>query len=284
MAVGKFGRHVKRPYGLGVKVASVVLLGLCFIVAWSLFASPSSSVYSQRSSFGDISAPISERKKGKDPHAVAGSEAHLSSTAGRGETPGKEKGDAGKGSKDRKGIAHGGGLHKKDGGRVAEDDEEEAIDQRKEKIDPKQELIAEKNANETERAEDEESKKESEDEGITEEGADEDVEIDGETVQDPEKIEDKNNNMERKGKKKKNAGPLFDSRAHYTWKSCNVRSKHNYIPCIDIERTTGKLQSYRHRERICPRTPSMCLVHNPEGYASPVHWPESKMKVYISGE
>eukprot|EP00268_Persea_americana_P043292 TRINITY_DN4348_c1_g2_i3.p1 TRINITY_DN4348_c1_g2~~TRINITY_DN4348_c1_g2_i3.p1 ORF type:complete len:718 (+),score=178.65 TRINITY_DN4348_c1_g2_i3:1273-3426(+) len=277
MAVVKFGRHGKRPFGLGVKVALVVILGLCFIVAWSLFSSPSSLISSQRSSFGDISAPVYVGKKGRDHQAVVGSGAQ----SGKGEPVGKEKRSAHKGSKDGKVITHGRGSQKKDGGRVTEHDEE-AIHQRKEGIDLKQEVIAKKNANETKT----ESKKESEGEGSAEEGGDEDVEIDGETVEDlaekespEEKMEDENNGLKAKGKKKNTAGPLFVSRAHYTWKSCNVRSKYNYIPCIDIERASGKQQSYRHGERSCPRTPPMCLVPLPGGYASPVHWPESKMKI-----
>ncbi|KAE8100229.1 hypothetical protein FH972_018151 [Carpinus fangiana] len=79
---------------------------------------------------------------------------------------------------------------------------------------------------------------------------------------------------------KDSEGPLFDPKSHYTWKLCSTRSKHNYIPCIDIESGTGKLQSYRHTERSCPRTPLMCLVpliHG--GYALPVRWPESKLKI-----
>lgn len=285
MAVVKFGRHGKRPFGLGVKVALVVILGLCFIVAWSLFSSPSSLVSSQRSSFGDISAPVYVGKKGRDHQAVVGSGAQ----SGKGERVGKEKRSAHKVSKDGKGITHGRGSQKKDGGRVTKH-HEEAIHQRKEGIDLKQEVIAKKTTNETETAE-VESKKESEREGSAEDGGDEDVEIDGETVEDlagkespEEKMEDENNGLKTKGKTKKTAGSLFDSRVHYTWKSCNVRSKYNYIPCIDIERATGKQQSYRHGERSCPRTPPMCLVPLPAGYASPVHWPESKMKVYTSGE
>lgn len=94
--------------------------------------------------------------------------------------------------------------------------------------------------------------------------------------------EDESDDSKSTGKNKKDIGPLFDPKAHYTWKLCSTRSKYNYIPCIDVESTGGRLQSYRHHERSCPRTPPTCLVPLPhEGYGTPVRWPESKLKVCI---
>ncbi|XP_059281123.1 uncharacterized protein LOC132034779 [Lycium ferocissimum] len=82
------------------------------------------------------------------------------------------------------------------------------------------------------------------------------------------------------GKKKKYLGPIFDPKAHYTWNLCSTRSKHNYIPCIDFESASGKLHNFRHHERSCPRAPQMCLVPlPPDGYETPVSWPESKSKI-----
>lgn len=280
MAVIRFGRQVKRSYGFGVKVTLVVLLGLCFIVVWSLFSSPTSAVTSQRSSFGDISAPVLVDKKGKNSDPNAGSGAQQKITKGGAEVQGEEKEDADNSGKDTKGDRTGESQTKN-----GENDKEEALDWKKEGIDQKQRPVTMNATNKTESLEAEESKKENEGEGSTEEGVDEDVELDGETVEDGnlnasvDQDEDQKGSSRRKGKKKKIVGPLFDSKAHYTWKLCNTRSKYNYIPCIDIESTTGKVQSYRHRERSCPRTPPMCLVPLPDGYDSPVLWPECKLKI-----
>ncbi|XP_039066976.1 probable methyltransferase PMT28 [Hibiscus syriacus] len=85
---------------------------------------------------------------------------------------------------------------------------------------------------------------------------------------------------ENEGKKRKIKGPVFDPKAHYSWKLCSTRSKHNYMPCIDVESGFARLQGYRHRERTCPKAPAMCLVPLPhDGYDSPVHRPESKLKI-----
>ena len=98
-----------------------------------------------------------------------------------------------------------------------------------------------------------------------------------------EKLEDDGGELEKKGRKREKVkGPVFDPKANYHWKSCSTRSKHNYIPCIDMEVGSGRVQQYRHRERSCPRSPPMCLVPlPPDGYDPPVHWPESKEKVGV---
>ena len=98
-----------------------------------------------------------------------------------------------------------------------------------------------------------------------------------------EKVEDDSVGSRGEGKKRKFKGPVFDPKAHFSWRLCSTRSKQNYIPCIDIESSTGKIPSYRHRERSCPRAPPMCLVPlSHGGYGPPVPWPESKLKVYTS--
>ncbi|PNX99227.1 putative methyltransferase PMT28-like protein, partial [Trifolium pratense] len=97
---------------------------------------------------------------------------------------------------------------------------------------------------------------------------------------DSEMLEDGNGEELKKTSKGKVKGPLFESNVNYRWKMCSTRSKHNYIPCIDIEVGGGKVPGYRHTERSCPRTSFMCMVPLPlEGYESPVPWPDSKLKI-----
>ena len=86
----------------------------------------------------------------------------------------------------------------------------------------------------------------------------------------------------KRGKKQKFKGPLFDPKGEYSWKMCSTRSKHSYIPCIDIEVASKRVQSYRHHERSCPKNAVMCLVPLPhDGYETPVNWPESREKVCL---
>ncbi|XP_051124014.1 probable methyltransferase PMT28 isoform X2 [Andrographis paniculata] len=100
------------------------------------------------------------------------------------------------------------------------------------------------------------------------------------TEVDQESVDEDNEGSQNVKKNKKNLVPLFDPKAQYTWKLCNTRSKHNYIPCIDMEITSKRFRSHRHRERICPKSSVMCLVPLPQdGYGDPVHWPDSKTKI-----
>ncbi|XP_058081909.1 probable methyltransferase PMT28 isoform X2 [Magnolia sinica] len=298
MATVRFGRQGKRPYGFCAKVTLAVFLGLCFIVTWSVFSSPSSSVSSQRSSFSDISITVSGDPKGMDSGVVIGSVFRPKGTPGEGNKSieEKKKGDPDVGGEDMKGIGDG-GLQTKEGGRidsVAHENGREKVNE--DVVDPKKEVkhlkrggLVAQNVTEVKDLD-----KETEGEGGGEEGEeeddDQDIEIDGDVEGDAdpnaladeertEKMQDEIVSSKRTGKKKKIVGPLFDSRAHYTWKLCSVRSKHNYIPCIDVEGNIGRPQSYRHRERSCPKTPPMCLVSLPEGYGTPVPWPDSKSKI-----
>ncbi|KAL8134716.1 hypothetical protein AgCh_009657 [Apium graveolens] len=51
----------------------------------------------------------------------------------------------------------------------------------------------------------------------------------------------------------------------------------------DIEKDLGRLKSYRHHERSCPKLSSMCLVPLPrEGYGNLVSWTQSKLKNLLS--
>ncbi|KAL2497688.1 putative methyltransferase PMT27 [Abeliophyllum distichum] len=69
----------------------------------------------------------------------------------------------------------------------------------------------------------------------------------------------------------------------YTWQLCNVTAGTDYIPCLDNEKAIAKLQSrkhYEHRERHCPEEPPTCLVPLPQGYKSPIEWPQSRDKIW----
>ncbi|XWS29243.1 hypothetical protein CRYUN_Cryun24cG0011600 [Craigia yunnanensis] len=69
----------------------------------------------------------------------------------------------------------------------------------------------------------------------------------------------------------------------YTWQLCNVTAGPDYIPCLDNEKELKKLHStkhYEHRERHCPEEGPTCLVPLPEGYKSPISWPQSRDKIW----
>ncbi|KAF8377939.1 hypothetical protein HHK36_031328 [Tetracentron sinense] len=288
MAIARLGRQAKRPYGFYIKMTAIASLGLCFIFAWSMLSSSSSSVTSQRSSFSDISEPVSANEKVRD------SGVHSEkSDPGRIKVPkedNKQKSDF-RGEDWKKGD----GSVSVNEQNAEKKDRKDSVDHKMEGIDTKlKEGVATNGSHGLEESKGEELQKEKEPEDEVEdkeEVLDHDGEMNEETEGDgdldasleqesAEKIDDENGGSKSTVKGKKKMGPLFDSRTHYTWKICHTRSKHNYIPCIDIESTPGKLQSYRHRERSCPKTHSLCLVPlPPEGYGSPVHWPESKLKI-----
>lgn len=71
----------------------------------------------------------------------------------------------------------------------------------------------------------------------------------------------------------------------YNWQICNSTAGPDYIPCLDNFEAIQKLPStkhYEHRERHCPKDPPTCLVPLPEGYRLPVHWPESRDKIWYN--
>ncbi|XP_042512167.1 probable methyltransferase PMT28 [Macadamia integrifolia] len=276
MAVARFFRLVKRRYGFCAKFIAVALLGLCFIFLWSTFLSSSSAVASQRSSFSDIKETFSADGKLKDSRVRPkkrepdGSEAH-------------------KGGDNTVESILGGKDKRKGGGHVSHHNNNNHNAGKKDK---EADLVISNATRVSEGSNNGESQK-IEDQGQIEqeeEEVEDAEEEDGRVIEDSDLNDSGDQQNEEKlveeieepistGKKKKKVGPVFDSRAQYTWKPCNVRSKYNYIPCIDIEHATKKLQSYRHRERSCPGTP-MCLVPLPHGgYQSPVRWPESKSKI-----
>lgn len=285
MALARFGRQVKRQHGVCVKMTAVAILGLCFIFVWSMFSSPSNSVTVQRESFDDIAEPVASstmvsKSKGKD------IEKHDANDN-------KKKVESSLKKKDEKKVN--GSLplpaHEHKSGK----NNEKHVSKRKKDKDKSKlsnEVSKENQENqEQEESQGEEAEKENEDEEEVvvddkEEGLDGESEEKGEMEGDADVDESVDQETQEKaeneneGKKRKIKGPVFDPKAHYSWKQCSTRSKHNYIPCIDVESGFTRLHGYRHRERTCPKAPPMCLVPLPhDGYDSPVHWPESKLKV-----
>lgn len=251
MRVARLVRHGKRPFGLGcglwAKVAATATLGLCFIVLSSTFSSPSSSISSQRGSFSDIPRLPNHPHSATPPFApVAGDKDKVgNATAGPKHAADVEPdSDADKNGDD-------GAAEKKlnDGG----DEEEDVVAAARE------------------------------DEASDQPAGDGDPDLEKEASLAGELGADslESDTGSSKPGRVKGGGPLFDPGARYAWKLCNVKTGHNYVPCLDIESPSGKkLQRVRHRERSCPRTP-MCLVPLPVGYASPILWPDSKSRVCI---
>ncbi|KAJ9564501.1 hypothetical protein OSB04_000467 [Centaurea solstitialis] len=72
----------------------------------------------------------------------------------------------------------------------------------------------------------------------------------------------------------------------YKWELCNVTAGNDYIPCLDnvkaISALRGRRNHYEHRQRLCPDEPPTCLVPLPEGYKTPLSWPQSRDKIWFS--
>ncbi|KAL4392901.1 hypothetical protein AHAS_Ahas03G0391400 [Arachis hypogaea] len=289
MAIAKLVRKVK-PYGLWVKMTAVTMLGLCFIFVWGVFLNSSSSITTQRESFEDIIEPSSSSST-----SSKGVQTQTQLPHKKEETKAEEKQNFGGVSNKEKDVL---GEDEKNGNSSAtvhqEHDKGVAPHKRvhkndKDKYKVRANEVSESDGNDE--SEDKEEKEESEGELEGEkEGSDRDSEVgvdfemdDGgdsglaESLDQDSKLFEDGGVGTSKGQFK---GPLFDPNASYKWKLCSTRSKHNYIPCIDIEVGGGKVQSYRHTERSCPRAPVMCLVplpHGGYGYSQP--WPESKSKI-----
>ncbi|XP_042018389.1 probable methyltransferase PMT28 [Salvia splendens] len=287
MAIGRIGPQVKRSYqsyGFFVKLSATVVLGLCFVIVWSVFSNY--SVTSQRETFDDIAEPVSAKSNGK----VSNSQVHSDKIV-----PKKEKNDSveqrfksgldlgDEGKKINNGSVplnpvkkpeNGGGggdakLSKKDDESKTGEDEGSEVEE--------EEVIGEKGGNEGSDGEGDATATANADANANE-SVEEDANFINAEDLDQEAPEEESGGSQRVNRKA--SGPVFDPKKRYTWKLCNTRSKHNYIPCIDIESATGRLQGYRHRERSCPRSAVMCLVPLPhDGYRTPVRWPESKGKI-----
>nr|XP_023910262.1 probable methyltransferase PMT28 isoform X1 [Quercus suber]XP_023910270.1 probable methyltransferase PMT28 isoform X2 [Quercus suber] len=293
MAIARFGRQAKRPHGFCLKMTAVAVLGLCFIFVWSMFSSTSSSVVSQRESFDEIAEPVSTNTKPSNSGTQSKKkqvENHESSKEDK-----KVKVESDLDRKDDKRVNGSVALVVEEEHKSGKKDEKEVAKEKREKGKKLPQGVAKKN-DEPKQSEAEDSQKEREEQGEEDVLDGEDgIDIDGEDNGDKEgdsdlaesvdqeseeKLEDGVGESRNRGRKRKIKGPLFDPKAHYIWKLCSTRSKHNYMPCIDIESGTAKLQSYRHTERSCPRTSLMCLVPLPhDGYGMPVRWPESKLKI-----
>ncbi|KAG5543207.1 hypothetical protein RHGRI_016082 [Rhododendron griersonianum] len=278
MAVTRFGRQLqaKGSYGFCIKMTAVGVLGLCFILIWSLFSS--SSVVSQRSTFGEFSEPVSANGKVFESQIRPGKNKPRKDQASKEDK--KSKFDSDLGKRDEKTV-NGSESSVNKGGKEASNEEKEEKGNKSVESDGEGLQKEEGGEKEEVEANDKEQEEDAVDgEGEGNENSEEDAElIDGVDV-DQEALEDGSDESKSKGKKKAKTGPFFDPKAHYTWKLCSTRSKHNYIPCIDVESAGGRLQSYRHHERSCPRTSPMCLAPLPlDGYGTPVRWPESKLKI-----
>ncbi|XP_054798257.1 probable methyltransferase PMT28 isoform X2 [Prosopis cineraria] len=289
MAIARMVRQNKRPFGLCVKMTAVTLLGLCFIFVWSVFTSPSSTVTTQRESFDDIAEPVSanvrEMNSGVQTKKIKPEKHEESSKVGD-----SLRDEIQKDEKNRKKMNESVSVSVKHREPKERNRKAGTHNPRKEHKENKENQNQESGKSDgKESEEDKEEERDDQEVEAEEQGTDRESEMDVDTDggnqliesadQDSEEVED-GTVESKKPTKKKIKGPLFDPRATYKWKLCSTRGKHNYIPCIDIEVNSGKLQSYRHTERSCPRTPLMCLVPLPhEGYGSPVPWPESKSKI-----
>jgi tRNA wybutosine-synthesizing protein 1 len=248
-------------------MTAVTILGLCFIFVWTVFSSSSSSsVTFQRESFEDISEPVSSFSNANKQTPPPNSQKRVEISKDHKFHQNDEKKINGSSSSNQSTRPH-----------------KKEVAREKKRVHKKEDSKENVNQQGTLEKEDvsEKDLEDKEEEGLELEldhESDDSVEsVDG----DSEILEDGNGEELKKTSKGKVKGPLFESNVNYRWKMCSTRSKHNYIPCIDIEVGGGKIPGYRHTERSCPRTSFMCMVPLPlEGYESPVPWPDSKLKVY----
>jgi len=259
-------------------MAAVTVLGLCFIFVWGVFSSSSSSVTSQRESFEDIAEPVSSSSSHK-PQKLRDE----SKKGGESEKKSKSNGNGSSHSSATRPHSeqHRGKDNKKEKKHVHKEDKEKGNHQGLENPQPQHGQEEKEKVKEEVEVEGEEEKVDHESEVEVDVDADGGSDLAESVDKDGSEVVEEDVEELRKKSKGKVKGPLFDPNASYSWKLCSSRSKHNYIPCIDIEVGGGKVTRYRHTERSCPRTPLMCLVPLPrEGYGSPLPWPESKLKVY----
>ncbi|KAK9062028.1 hypothetical protein SSX86_019212 [Deinandra increscens subsp. villosa] len=89
------------------------------------------------------------------------------------------------------------------------------------------------------------------------------------------------NEKERREQGKSNVAEMAED---HKWELCNVTSGTDYVPCLDNEKAIEKLASrkhYEHRERHCPEVSPTCLVQIPDGYRTPIPWPQSRDKIWF---
>ncbi|KAL5099484.1 hypothetical protein RYX36_003811 [Vicia faba] len=88
---------------------------------------------------------------------------------------------------------------------------------------------------------------------------------------------------EKKRQKGDESGGSEEKQQDYKWSLCNVTAGADYIPCLDNEKAIKMLHStkhFEHRERHCPEDAPTCLVPLPEGYKTPIRWPNSRDKIW----
>ncbi|CAK8539938.1 unnamed protein product [Lathyrus sativus] len=88
---------------------------------------------------------------------------------------------------------------------------------------------------------------------------------------------------EKKRQKGDESGGSEEKQQDYKWSLCNVTAGADYIPCLDNEKAIKMLRStkhFEHRERHCPEDAPTCLVPLPEGYKTPIRWPNSRDKIW----
>lgn len=284
MAIARFSRVAKRSYksyGFCVKLSAVVILGLCFVFFWSVFSPSSLSVTTQRETFDEFAEPVSGNGKKSNNVWIFSDEKETDNIQESREE--KKKTQTLQEKEKSSSVSGSIALKSEKGHKIHEVSTKE-----KQKVNSKPHIeIGKEKIQETEGSEDEDLQEEKQEEDVsskdeeTVDGGEGNAEGDSDLVNGIELDQDDNEGSGTSKKNKRKLGPIFDPKAHYTWKLCSSRSKHNYIPCIDIEISSGKLQSYRHHERSCPKIPLMCLVQLPrDGYEPPIRWPESKGKVW----
>ncbi|KVI02870.1 putative S-adenosyl-L-methionine-dependent methyltransferase [Cynara cardunculus var. scolymus] len=74
--------------------------------------------------------------------------------------------------------------------------------------------------------------------------------------------------------------------SEYKWELCNVTAGNDYIPCLDnvkaINALRGSRDHFEHRQRLCPDEAPTCLVPLPDGYKTPLPWPQSRDKIWFN--
>ncbi|GMN35518.1 hypothetical protein TIFTF001_005338 [Ficus carica] len=292
MAIARLNRQAKRPYGLCAKMTVVTIMGLCFIFVWSFFSSSSStSVTARRESFDDVAEPISGNTRVSNSRTKSDNKEVRRSHE-------KEKKKSGSDlKKDEKRVK--GSVSKPVNEHKSEKKKTtRLVTSKREEKEKENKKLPEKpkKGNESEDSE-KEKEEENDEEGLVVDGKEEAMDGEGEQSEEAEgenalaeavdqekreeKLESDNDESNRGKKRKKIKGPVFYPKMKYSWKLCSTKSKHNYIPCIDYETSSWRLQSYRHTERSCPKTPVMCLVPLPhDGYEIPIRWPQSNVKIF----
>lgn len=108
-------------------------------------------------------------------------------------------------------------------------------------------------------------------------------------IQDVENDDDADATFVPSKKSKKQAategGSGIRQRKEIEWTLCEFAGATDYIPCLDNLKAIKALPStkhYEHRERHCPDQAPTCLVPFPDGYRTPIRWPQSRNEVWYA--